>query len=448
MEGGGNREVRSSRLPKRKVWKWGGIFLAGMGLLAGAIFLWPAGKGDLPPRYREPQLRPEPLPPPPPDRILTGSLTRGQNLSSALRSRGLPPELVEALCRHLQSLVNLRRVKPGDSFEVRLNPQGRFLRLTYTAGPLDIYQVSLTPAGEWLAVKQTVSVDRYFARVTGEISSNLFEAMDQAGERDSLVMDFADIFAWEIDFHTDPQPGDRFAMVVEKYYAGNDFVRYGRILYAEYQRENRKHQAAYFEASPGAGDYFTPRGESLRKALLRSPLKFTRISSGYSRSRPHPILGGSRPHLGVDYAAPTGTPVWAVADGTVVSCGWNGGYGKQVTIRHPKGYQSMYGHLSGFAPGIAKGKPVRQKQVIGYVGATGLATGPHLDFRLLKDGVPRNPLKEISPRASSLAADRLGEFQSNLEPLARWVGDSLAPPYRKISSLTNWELENKGIGKR
>jgi murein DD-endopeptidase MepM/ murein hydrolase activator NlpD len=265
--------------------------------------------------------------------------------------------------------------------------------------------------------------------------------MDQLGEKDSLIMDFADLFAWEIDFHVDPQPGDRFDLVVEKYFTGDVFVRYGRILYAEYRREARTHQAVFFEGVGKRGDYFTPQGESLRKALLRSPLKFTRISSGYSRSRRHPILGGYRPHLGVDYAAPKGTPVWAVADGTVISCGWNGGYGKQVVLRHAKGYQSMYGHLSGYGPGISKGKAVHQKQIIGYVGSTGLSTGPHLDFRLLQNGVHRNPLREVSPRAPALNQEQKADFQKTLDPLLRWVNDPSASPRQKVASLTSRSLE-------
>jgi serine/threonine protein phosphatase PrpC len=139
--------------------------------------------------------------------------------------------------------------------------------------------------------------------------------MEQLGERETLTLDFVDIFAWEIDFHSDPQPGDRFAVVVEKYFVQDTLVKYGRILYADYQRENRRHQAFFFESPGNRGDYFTPQGDSLRKAFLRSPLKFTRISSGYTKSRRHPVLGGNRPHLGVDYAAPQGSSVWAVADG-------------------------------------------------------------------------------------------------------------------------------------
>jgi murein DD-endopeptidase MepM/ murein hydrolase activator NlpD len=235
-------------------------------------------------------------------------------------------------------------------------------------------------------------------------------------------------------------------MVVEKYFVQDTFVKYGRILYAGYQRESRKHEAFFFEPPGRQGDYYTPQGESLRKAFLRSPLKFTRISSGYSKSRHHPILGGYRPHLGVDYAAPQGNPVWAVADGTVTFCGWNGGYGNQIMIKHPRGYQSMYGHLSGFSPGMAKGKPVHQKQIIGYVGSTGLSTGPHLDFRLSKDGVYRNPLREISPRTPSLTKDQMTDFKKGIGSVLQWVSDASAPQQRKVASLTSRELENSAMG--
>lgn len=448
---GGNRRVlvffmngaKNEGIPiswGKKFWTLTGLGLLGVALLWGLSTLIPSQEKTQP---KDAQVVPSSIqaPPPLPDRIYTGKISKGQNLSSALRAQDLPKNLVETICGHLKPLVNLRKIKPGDIFEVRLNPQGKFLSFTYTASPLDVYHLDVTPSGEWQTVKKDVPVEKYWARVSGEISSSLFEAMDQRGEEDSLTMDFADIFAWEIDFHTDIQPGDRFEMVVEKYYVRDTFVRYGRILYADYRGETRRLQAIFFESLEGLGGYYTPQGDSLRKAFLRSPLKFTRISSGYSKSRRHPILGGNRPHLGVDYAAPQGAPVWAVADGTVISCGWNGGYGKQVIIRHPKGYQSMYGHLSSFAPGIKKGKTVHQKEVIGYVGSTGLSTGPHLDFRLLKNGVPRNPLREISPRAPSLTKDQIVDFQTSINPLLSWVRTPSASPYQKIASLSSRDLD-------
>jgi murein DD-endopeptidase MepM/ murein hydrolase activator NlpD len=265
--------------------------------------------------------------------------------------------------------------------------------------------------------------------------------MDVLGELDQLVLDFADIFSWEIDFNSETHPGDRFQMVVEKYYAGQTFVKYGRILCAEYKSTSKQSQGIYFQPPGGRGDYYTPEGQSLRKALLRSPLKFTRISSRYSKSRPHPILGIRRPHYGVDYAAPEGNPVWAIANGTVVFCGWNGGYGKHIIIKHPKGYKSMYGHLSRFAPGLRNGKSVRQKQIVGYVGSSGLSTGSHLDFRLLKNNAFRNPLREISPHAAPLRPDQMAVFKEATGPVIHWAQDPSAPKYQKVASLSSRNLE-------
>jgi len=396
-----------------------------------------------PPPEEPQQAKIQEVPPLPQERVLVGKILKGDTLSAALRSRNLPADLVEAICRHLKPMVNLRQVKPGDTFEVRLSPAGNFLDFSYRASPIDVYQLSVTPAGEWLAQKKEVVVEKYWALVSGEIVSTLFEAMDHLGEQDPLILNFADVFSWEIDFNVEPQPGDRFQMLVEEYYVGETFVRYGRILYAEYKSASKLIQGIYYQPPGQPGDYYTPQGDSLRKDLLRSPLKFTRISSGYSRSRRHPILGGYRPHYGVDYAAAAGSPVWAVADGMVVFSGENGGFGNQIILKHPKGYQSMYGHLSRFAPGIRKGNPVRQKQIIGYVGSTGISTGPHLDFRLLKNSIFRNPQREISPRAPSLSKDQMAEFKNATDPVIRWVQDGANPKHRKVASLTNKDLEGK-----
>jgi len=413
------------------------LLLAG---LLGILFLIIKIYSSAPPE--KPQtVKAKEVPPLLREKVLLGKIPKGGTLSSALLSLNLPWEMTEAICRHLKPLVNLRKVKPGDSFEVRLTPPGEFLQFSYKASPIDIYQIIVSPSGKWVAQKKEVPVDKYWARVSGEITSSLFEAMDLLGEQDQLVLDFAEVFAWEIDFNSDPQAGDRFQMVVEKYYTGETFVKYGRILYAEYKSASKLHQGIYFQPFRGRGDYYTPQGHSLRKAFLKSPLKFTRITSRYSKSRRHPILGGRRPHYGVDYAAPVGSQVWAIADGLVTFCGWNGGYGNQVIIKHAKGYQSMYGHLSRFAAAVKQGKPVRQKQVIGYIGSTGLSTGPHLDFRLLKNNAFCNPLREISPRAASLKKDQMTEFKEASDPVIRWLQDPANPKYRKEASLTSKDLE-------
>ncbi|MCJ7782470.1 MAG: M23 family metallopeptidase, partial [Desulfobacterales bacterium] len=175
--------------------------------------------------------------------------------------------------------------------------------------------------------------------------------------------------------------------------------------------------------------YYNEKGISLRKAFLKVPLRFNRISSKFSRARKHPILGGLRPHYGVDYAAPPGTPIWAVADGTVVSFGWNGGFGNQVILRHMNGYITYYGHLSGFGSGIRKGARVSQKQIIGYVGSTGLSTGPHLDYRLAKDGQFRNPLKEVFPTGLPVEKGEMEAFHRATDEMSGWLqGDSPDSP--------------------
>lgn len=383
-------------------------------------------------------------PSPPPLRLISGQIQRGQTLSSALKSQNLSALEIETICQHLKKFTDLRRIKPGDSYKIELTAEGKFIRFSLATSPVDVFQVSMDSAGKWASQRVEVPIEKYWTLVSGEITSNLFTAMNDLQEGDQLVLDFADIFAAEIDFHSDPQPKDRFRLLVEKYYSGNTFIKYGRILYASYQSKKNTYQAIYFAPRGLKGDYYTPQGESVHKAFLKSPLKFTRISSHYTSRRHHPILGGVRPHYGVDYAAPVGTPVWAVADGIVTFCGWNQGFGKQVIIKHSRGYKSMYGHLSRFAPGIRKGKIVRQKQIIGYVGATGLATGPHLDFRLIKNNVFRNPLKEISPRAASLPKDQLPLFQKFRDCLEQWLAKG--EKYRLVDSFTSWEKEHRDAG--
>jgi murein DD-endopeptidase MepM/ murein hydrolase activator NlpD len=408
----------------------------------GALRFIAPGPSEKPQAVVTPESPPPPAPPPEETKVISGKISKGQSLSAALRPAGIPAEMIESISRHLKPILNLRRMNPGDSYEVRLTPEGKFRGFSYQSSPIDVYQITLKPSGEWNAQKLDLPVDKYWAQVSGEITSNLFETMNKLGERDQLTLDFAEIFAWEIDFRTELQPGDRFRIVLEKYYAGDSFIKYGRILFAEFKGQAKSLQGIYYRPGKGPADYFTEKGESLRKAFLRSPLKFTRISSGYSKSRLHPILGERRPHLGVDYAAPEGTPVWAVADGTVATAGWNGGYGKQVVLKHVKGYQSLYGHLSRIAPGVQKGKSIRQKQIIGYVGSTGLSTGPHLDFRLTKSGAYHNPLKEISPRAPSLTSKELPDFQQAVAPLLQWVRDPEQAKWKKEATISSNDIKN------
>jgi murein DD-endopeptidase MepM/ murein hydrolase activator NlpD len=242
-----------------------------------------------------------------------------------------------------------------------------------------------------------------------------------------LTISFAEILAWEIDFYKDVKEGDRFKVVVEKVYKGDQFIRYGTIHALEYQGGSNVVRGIEYQ-----GAYYHENGTSLRRAFLKAPLRFNRISSRFSYARKHPILGGTLPHYGVDYAAPPGTPMWAVADGVVVSSEWSGGFGNQVILRHMNGYRTYYGHLSRYGPGIRRGVRVKQMQTIGYVGSTGLATGPHLDYRLVKDGGFRNPLKETFPTGVPIGKGEMETFQKRKdEGMASLQGET---PFQQLKS--------------
>jgi murein DD-endopeptidase MepM/ murein hydrolase activator NlpD len=267
------------------------------------------------------------------------------------------------------------------------------------------------------------------ARIASVITSSLYESIEQLGEDPRLAGAFADIFAWDVDFSRAVRPGDEFSILYERVFrvspAGERVYQGpGRILAARYDGADGKHEALYFEPEKGQGGYYRPDGTSVRRQFLRAPLSYRRISSRYSLSRLHPILKVRRPHQGIDYAAPTGTPVWSVGDGRVVFRGRQGGFGNMVKIRHSNGYETWYGHLSGFAKGLAVGQRVSQKQVIGYVGSTGLATGPHLDFRMKRQGHYVNPARIFSPTSDPIPEQEYGRFAAQRDR----VLDELAPP--------------------
>ncbi|MBQ9406422.1 MAG: M23 family metallopeptidase [Desulfovibrio sp.] len=218
------------------------------------------------------------------------------------------------------------------------------------------------------------------------------------------------MFAYEIDFTQDPGKGDFLTVLVEKKYHEGVYRGYGRILAACLRYKGKMHEAFLFRDGNGPARYYTRKGENLRRNFLQAPLAVTRITSNFSKNRMHPILGYSRPHEGIDYAAPMGTPVKAVGDGEIAAQGWVSGYGNQVVITHAGGLESLYSHLAGFARGINKGTHVQQGQTIGYVGSTGLSTGPHLDFRLRLNGKFINPAVKINPRNAPVSAKNMAAF--------------------------------------
>ncbi|MFT5549217.1 MAG: murein DD-endopeptidase MepM/ murein hydrolase activator NlpD, partial [Candidatus Azotimanducaceae bacterium] len=249
----------------------------------------------------------------------------------------------------------------------------------------------------------------------GVIKSSLFEAAAAGDIPDSVIMDLANIFGWDIDFSLDIRPGDQFSVVYNELYKEGVKIKSGQILAAEFINNRKIYKAVYYINPKGEGDYYNEDGKSMRKAFLRSPVKFARISSKFSLKRWHPVLSKWRSHKGVDYAAARGTPIRASGDGKIVLASRKGGYGKAIFIQHGSRYKTVYGHLNGYAKGIRVGVKVKQGQVIGYVGSTGLATGPHLHYEFQVDGVHRDPLRVKLPEAKPVKPSYLDHFKVNAE---------------------------------
>jgi murein DD-endopeptidase MepM/ murein hydrolase activator NlpD len=293
---------------------------------------------------------------------------------------------------------------------------GRLKHFRYEVG-LDKYlNVALTEQG-YKAELKPVNYETRTEFVSGRITNSLFHATSALDEGDQLALALAEIFHYDIDFNTDLQADDHFRVAVEKQFVDGNFVKYGKILAAEFVNKRKVYWGFYFTDSRGQGGYFDEEGKSLKRELLRSPIKFSHVSSTFSRKRFHPLLNKYHSHLGVDYAAPRGTPVVAAGNGRVQYAGWKGGFGRFIQVKHGSDLTSMYGHLSRFARGIRAGTNVKQGQVIGYVGSSGLATGPHLDYRITRNGHFVNPLSAKSHRSSPLRIQQLKEFKAQSQ---RW----------------------------
>ncbi len=326
----------------------------------------------------------------------------GELLSSIL-DRVLDGEDYFKAVRAVDSVIGARRIRPGDTMRLYMDG-GHLVRLDYTRG-FNTTRFDFTSRG-FKTERITPDFKKRVEFVRGQVDQSLYLSFLELGEKDPVLIQFADIFGWDIDFTTECQRGDSFFFVVEKNYLADTIACYGNILWAEYDGRTVGKNVAYRFRN----EYYNDKGQSLRKEFLKSPLKVYRISSGYSGSRFHPILKIYRPHKGVDYAAPKGTPVHALGEGTVAFAGWKGGYGKYVRIKHPNGFQTGYGHLSGIA--VKTGQKVSQGQVIGYVGATGLATGPHLHFEMFKGNTFVNPLTVKTPPAEPVAPEDMEEFKA------------------------------------
>lgn len=342
----------------------------------------------------------------------------GQSLSDIFREQGLGPNDLQRTLDSQQDATALRNIRPGQEFAFAFDADGSLAMMRFDRG--DAARVVLRFDGGQVAES---TEDRALERRThvahGVVTRSLFYAGEQAGLSDAMVLKLANAFGYDIDFAQDLREGDSFSVVYDDLYREGELLRTGDIIAATFINQGQRYTAIRYTNASGETMYYTEDGRPLRKSFLRTPVEFTRISSVFSTGRKHPILGYMRAHRGVDYAAPTGTPIRSAGDGKIVFRGWKSGYGNFVMVQHNKQISTAYGHLSRFA-GIKLGERVRQGQTIGYVGMTGLATGPHLHYEFRVDGGHRNPLTVTLPPAEPLPKAELAQFrQSNAPMLAR-----------------------------
>ena len=344
------------------------------------------------------------------------TVSSGDSLYLIFKRLGLPQRDL-ALMTGLKPLAKkLARIAPRQELEFYVDTETRLTRLVHR---LDrVRSLHVYRDGDVFAFEEVVELpDVSVATATGVIDSSLFEAGQRAGLSDSLIMQMAEIFGWDVDFALDIRAGDRFALLFEEQFKDEEKIGEGPIIAAEFTNRGRLIRAVRYVDPAGRIDYFSPDGRSMRKAFLRTPVNFTRISSRFSFNRRHPILHKMRAHRGVDYAAPRGTAVKASGDGRVVFAGRNGGYGRTVILQHGSVYTTLYAHLTRFSKGIRPGKRVEQGQTIGYVGSTGLATGPHLHYEFRVRGAHRDPLRVKLPQAAPLAEGYMDDFLVKAQPL-------------------------------
>jgi murein DD-endopeptidase MepM/ murein hydrolase activator NlpD len=348
---------------------------------------------------------------------------RGDTLSSVLSRNGFDALAVHEMGRALSAVMDVRHLREGDEVQIQFGGDGADSVLVHH-GDLERVLLLRSDVG-WQSERTAVDLERRTVAVSGALEDNLFLSMAELGEEAPLTIAFANVFSWDFDFHTQSRQGDRFSLVVEKLYREGEFVAYGDLHAARYVSSvggERVFSAFLYGDPAGRRDYYDSDGTSLKKAFLRAPVEFDRISSGFSYNRLHPVHRRRMPHLGVDYAARKGTPVYSVAAGVVVDRGWRGGGGNTVTVQHAMGYTSKYLHLSKFAKGLTVGTRVAQKEVIGYVGDTGTATAAHLDFRLLRHGKPVNPLTQIFPPGPPVPAEFRADFDARKAALEVSLG--------------------------
>jgi murein DD-endopeptidase MepM/ murein hydrolase activator NlpD len=334
---------------------------------------------------------------------LETKIKRGDTLASIFSGFGLSPAIVHKVVNSSQEAQSLSRIRPGQTLRLKVGDDNTLICVVHETSRTSGLRLARLDDGSYRAEQYEHPVDKRIQFATATIEESLYLAAQRAGMSDRLTMNVAEIFGWDVDFALDIRPGDSFSVLYEEEFLNGEKLRDGAILAAEFNNQGRRFGAIRYTDDEGYSEYFTPEGYSMRKAFLKTPVKFARVSSGFTRKRWHPVLKKWRAHKGVDYAAQTGTPIRATGDGKLTFVGRKGGYGKVVFIQHGGKYTTVYAHMSRFAKGMKSGTRVRQGQVIGYVGKTGYATGPHLHYEFRVNGAHKDPLKVKLPKSDPIA---------------------------------------------
>jgi len=348
---------------------------------------------------------------PPQPEVVEDTIQRNTTLVATLVDYKVPLTLANDVADLIKPVFDVRRIRFGNPFRLEKEVDGSLRKFEYKIDDERVLKVQKDSTAAYEAHVEKLDFETRETVINAQISSSLWEAIGSQPKGDYLVNNVAAMFSWDVDFNTEIQRGDQIRIVVDSQYHDGTFVKYGKIQAAELVNSGHTYRAFLFN-----DDYYDEKGNAVKRAMLASPLQFNpRITSGFSRARLHPILGGVRAHLAVDFGAPTGAPVVAVANGTVLSAGWSNGYGNLVQIKHSNGLTTGYAHLSHISSGIHAGVPIKQGTVIGLVGMTGLATGPHLHYMMTRNGQPINPLSVKAEPPVPISAALRSEFLQHIE---------------------------------
>lgn len=342
----------------------------------------------------------------------SSTIKQGDSLSAIFNKQGISASVLHKIMVDAKDSKLLKKIRSGQSFDFIFNQDDELVQLLYYPDITQTYQFTKDDNGKFKSSTLTNPLEATPVYKEGTIISSLFLAAANSDIPDTIIMNMVAIFGWDIDFALDIRKGDSFKLIYNELYQDGKKIKTGRILAAEFTNRSKTFQAIFYTDPTGRSNYYSPNGKSMRKAFLRNPIKFSRISSRFTTKRWHPVLSKWRSHKGVDYAARRGTPIYAAGDGKIIHAGTKGGYGRTIIIQHGGKYTTLYAHLNGYNKNTRRGKRVKQGQTIGYVGSSGLATGPHLHYEFRVSGAHRNPLTVKLPAAKPINKKYKADFDT------------------------------------